>query len=261
MLTRVWVAVAWRDEPVGGCHVLASGGSDRKVHIWQVCPSGEVSLAAVIPDYKAQVRSLSWKNGKLASSTEDATLLIHAYRADGSLELLYNLEGQRGEIWGISWAPDGRQLATASNDNTVRVWALNRTLEGSHLNYTSWRVEWTCRYIQWLVSSPARLACGRASKEPGGAKTINLPVDPYSYYVEYSLVDYVHSMQLLEGLTYGDLQDVDLFDLGYQSISGIAMDPEMLAELGKAGAERSEVGQDDAECLEVGTEEAGVPSR
>ncbi len=32
------------------------------------------------------------------------------------------LRGHEAAVWAVAWSPDGRQLATASNDRTIRVW-------------------------------------------------------------------------------------------------------------------------------------------
>src|SRR5215469_8450772 len=38
--------------------------------------------------------------------------------------------GHGGQVWGVSWSPDGKRIASASADGTVQVWDANtgRTL-------------------------------------------------------------------------------------------------------------------------------------
>jgi WD40 repeat protein len=50
-----------------------------------------------------------------------ATGQTETERQDDSKELL-TLRGHLGGIWGVAWAPDGKRLATASVDQTAKVW-------------------------------------------------------------------------------------------------------------------------------------------
>jgi WD40 repeat protein len=51
----------------------------------------------------------------------NGTLAIHD---PGTLQLKGSFFGHTGQVWGFSQSPDGRLMATASGDNTIRIWPL-----------------------------------------------------------------------------------------------------------------------------------------
>ena len=213
-----------------GCHVLATGSTDKLVFIWRVC-QGQAQLSARITDHSGQLRSMQWSpSGLLASATEDSGLQVHNYLGDDRVPPLYNLYGHRGEIQSVWWEPgrgSAARLASSATDGTVRVWNLWMDDTNELGNYSSYRVEQTCRYMQWLDSNPPRIACARSARSPGQTLTI-YEDPPYSYHVEYSLTDFDYSLNLLGNLTYGTLDQEDLEQLGYADIRSTVMDPQIL---------------------------------
>ncbi|MEO3808608.1 hypothetical protein ABGB17_06370 [Sphaerisporangium sp. B11E5] len=98
--------------------LVASGGSDNSVRIWDPNSHGAV---AVLEGHDAAVRAVAFSpDGRLVASVAD----------DGELRLWdvagrrqkFVVAAHRGEIWGVAFSPDGRTLATGGSDGTVRLW-------------------------------------------------------------------------------------------------------------------------------------------
>ena len=55
--------------------------------------------------------------------------------AKREVRVLHTLQGHRGSIWSVAWSPDGKQLATGSWDNSIKLWEastgkLQHTVQG-----------------------------------------------------------------------------------------------------------------------------------
>lgn len=58
----------------------------------------------------------------IVSASSDATVRVWRPTPNGSATLLHSLEGHSKAVWSIAAARDGRHVATASDDNSVRIW-------------------------------------------------------------------------------------------------------------------------------------------
>lgn len=189
-----------------------------------------------IYDHRHHIRALEWSGfGLLASSGKDSRVLIHAFE-DGVASLSIELSGHNGEVWGVSWAPDGSQLATAANDNSVRVWDITRDQAKQSRKYTMWHMRKKCRYLRWLNVEPQRLACARDSVSLESPNTMS-EEPPFTYWMEYTLMDYRYQAEVLRGLTYGYLTQDDLRSLGCDSIALTVMDPALSNQAAAAEGE------------------------
>jgi RNA polymerase sigma factor (sigma-70 family) len=100
--------------------MLAVGGSDGKIHLWDVATAKEIRL---FEGHSRTVFSLTFSaDGKtLASGGEDATLRLWDV-ATG--KAIHPLSGHHGPVTSVALSPDGKTLATASWDRTIRLWEM-----------------------------------------------------------------------------------------------------------------------------------------
>ncbi|MBV9314896.1 MAG: WD40 repeat domain-containing protein [Pseudonocardia sp.] len=107
--------------PQGG--VLASGGHDNAVHLWNVADSPTLSELAVLRGHQDAVRSVTFSpDGKiLATASSDRTAKLWDVSDLSHPRQLVTLSHQ-ASVWGVAFRPDGKILATANSDGTARLW-------------------------------------------------------------------------------------------------------------------------------------------
>ena len=42
-----------------------------------------------------------------------------------SLQCIDELSGHTDKVWDVSWSPDGKMLASAGSDKSIRIWGLS----------------------------------------------------------------------------------------------------------------------------------------
>eukprot|EP00747_Dinoflagellata_sp_TGD_P221516 gnl/TRDRNA2_/TRDRNA2_93339_c2_seq1.p1 gnl/TRDRNA2_/TRDRNA2_93339_c2~~gnl/TRDRNA2_/TRDRNA2_93339_c2_seq1.p1 ORF type:complete len:667 (-),score=77.25 gnl/TRDRNA2_/TRDRNA2_93339_c2_seq1:50-2005(-) len=132
------LAVAW-----GPRRRLASGGGDMVVCLWD---SSSGMCERVLTGHFGPIRSIAWCPGNsqlLASGSDDMLIRLwdvddghceSVFRghADDMLIRLWDVDdghcesvfrGHAGAVRSVSWARDGRRLASVGADGTARIWA------------------------------------------------------------------------------------------------------------------------------------------
>jgi WD40 repeat protein len=120
------ISMAW--SPNGD--LLATGGSDtgKLTKVWAAEPPKEwLSLRG----HNGGIYSVSWSpdGGWLATGSNDGTVKLwdvgKVWEARSHRQVLtLSLTAQRGlnEVWAVAWSPNGKNLATGSQDEMPRVW-------------------------------------------------------------------------------------------------------------------------------------------
>ncbi|KAH7923535.1 WD40 repeat-like protein [Leucogyrophana mollusca] len=116
-------------DKLGDAGMLVSGGSDRRVVIWDL---GKDRLVDVLWDHEDSVLCVRADSGRLVTCSKDRTIRTYAFP---SLERQFVFRAHRAAVNAVSIVGD--VIVSASGDRSVRVWdartgALMNTFEDHH---------------------------------------------------------------------------------------------------------------------------------
>ncbi len=108
-----------RIDPTG--NYACAGGHDRLVLRWKLDNDERLDLTGP----QSWVRGLSFQPGGpwLVGGDYSGRLFAWAYATDAAQSPAIAMEAHRGWVRTVAISPDGKSLATAGNDHTLRVWS------------------------------------------------------------------------------------------------------------------------------------------
>jgi len=130
-----WVPLSVTFSPDGSRFV--SGGSDKKVNIWNASTGArEMTLTG----HTGPVWSVAFKpDGRhIVSGSSDETIKVWN-AATGALEM--TLTGHKDPVRSVTFSPDGARIISGSGDGTVRIWDALSGTELLTLHGHEWSVE------------------------------------------------------------------------------------------------------------------------
>ncbi|SCU81294.1 LAFA_0C03906g1_1 [Lachancea sp. 'fantastica'] len=113
-------SVTWSDDD---CHI-SIGRSGGDTEIWDVETMSHVRTMR--SELGVRIGSQSWLETLIATGAKSGEIHINDVRIKN--HIVSSWEEHRGEVCGISYRPDGLQLASGSNDNTVVIWDTRTSL-------------------------------------------------------------------------------------------------------------------------------------
>jgi WD40 repeat protein len=107
-----------------GGHILAAGGEDEKVHLWNITQPSRPLALSTLTGPRAQIFSVAVSgNGQmLAAGSGDARVYLWNISNPAHMTLMAVLTGPAAAVKAVAFTPDGRILAAGGDDGHVHLW-------------------------------------------------------------------------------------------------------------------------------------------
>ena len=142
-----------------GKQLVSSGFEDRSLKLWNLQNTPPTSLNFPIANDSLLWASISPDNQKLVSVGRDQSVDVYDSQ---STQPLYHLTGHESTVYRAIFASDSQQVATVSNDGTVKVWGLEQAKELFSLDLPTefmlpsavWDFDFRCLKAKCLIAVP-----------------------------------------------------------------------------------------------------------
>mmetsp|Transcript_9223 Transcript_9223/g.14914 ORF Transcript_9223/g.14914 Transcript_9223/m.14914 type:complete len:513 (+) Transcript_9223:168-1706(+) len=138
-----------------GSH-LAIGSGDKNVQIWNV---ENQRLIRSMQGHDARIAALSWNNHVLSSGGRDSLVIHHDVRI--SQNVISSHSSHTQEVCGLTWSPDGTQLASGGNDNKCFIWEFGH--QNPRMEFTEHKA--AVRALAWSPFQRNLLATGAGTAD------------------------------------------------------------------------------------------------
>jgi len=111
-------------------NLVASVSWDKTIRIWEIATGKSI---AVLTGHQLLVRTILWgKNNLLYTGGDDKVIRIWGMETEGDFtkwKELSTLSGHKAFVMFLAFSPDQQRIASASSDNTIKVWDLKESKE------------------------------------------------------------------------------------------------------------------------------------
>jgi ribosome assembly protein 4 len=99
---------------------IYSTGRDRVIKIWN---GADGRLKQTLTGHAHWINTLCVASGKMLSGSDDFTLILWLRKEDGNWTLQARLTGHQKLVNCVRFSPDGRFIASASFDKSIKIWS------------------------------------------------------------------------------------------------------------------------------------------
>jgi cell division cycle protein 20 (cofactor of APC complex) len=130
---------------------LAVGLDSSVVQLWDTTRGAPIRK---LEGHQGRVGALSWNGFILSTGSYDSTIKNWDVRSRNPLVSTYS--GHSGEVCGLRWSLDGKQLASGGNDNILNIWQQDQDVP----RFSFEEHQAAVKAVAWCPWQPSLLASG-----------------------------------------------------------------------------------------------------